>query len=127
MSVEAEIPIMYKNLRSAKRAVEAILIVDEDVEIIKTLEDLEKDKQIETLKRELTMGILVFHLHTYGCFNRKNTMYQPMYYCRSSFCEKLIHFIVKSIYLWLGQDVGQVPIHADIMLCDQFSLNSELT
>lgn len=43
--------IMYKNLRSARKAVEAILIEDKDVETIKTLQDIEKEKQhVETLK-----------------------------------------------------------------------------
>ncbi|KAI5751779.1 hypothetical protein M8J77_010779 [Diaphorina citri] len=44
---------MYKNLRSARKAVEAILIEDKDVETIKTLQDIEKEKQhVETLKRK---------------------------------------------------------------------------
>ncbi|KAL1463447.1 hypothetical protein WDU94_015198 [Cyamophila willieti] len=43
---------MYQRLRSSKKAVEAILITDKDVEIIKTLQDLEKEKQVDTLKRK---------------------------------------------------------------------------
>uniref|UniRef100_A0A8D8Q176 Origin recognition complex subunit 2 n=1 Tax=Cacopsylla melanoneura TaxID=428564 RepID=A0A8D8Q176_9HEMI len=43
---------MYQRLRSRKKAVEAILITNKDVEIIKTLQDLEKEKQVDTLKRK---------------------------------------------------------------------------